>query len=284
MSNKILYIRTENLNFFYRINKELTRLNINFDVLNVSDKIPELPSVILTTSEEVHKIKKHNEKIKILAYSYKENFQHYVLKVLAANKIKYKEYYSDLLFSIDPGTKQIGIVIFLDDMFLMSHTIFDKSKFIEFITDKVDSFQKDNPFLLKLDFKFGSGVLPLTIELLNKIYDHFGEREHMKVFLINESKSSKTKIKDKKKRIKTKHEMSALILALRKGLEINHTNYPKIFKQFKIKDSNFENENNVTPAELNDSSLDLKNLIDKILNNQISLSQSSETIYGNIMN
>ncbi len=284
MSNKILYLRTENLNFFYRINKELTRLNIKFDVLNVSDKIPEIPTVILTTSDEIHNFKKSNEKVKFLAYSYKENFQHYVLKVLAANKIKFKENYSNLLFSIDPGTKRIGIVIFLDDLFLISHTIFDKNEFIEFIIDKVDCFQKKNPLPMKLEFKFGSGVLPLTIELLNEIYDHFGERKDMKIFLIDESKSSKTKIKDKKKRIKTKHEVSALILALRKGVEIDQSNYSKILKQFKIQKLNSKKENKGTIPELDDSSFNLKDLIDKILNNQISLSHSSENFYGNIIN
>jgi hypothetical protein len=284
LSNKILYIRTENLNFFYRINKELTRLNIKFDVLNVSDKLPEVPSVILTTSEEIEKFKKYNEKIKILPYSYDENFQHYILKVLAANKIKFKEHYTELLFSIDPGTRQIGIVIFLDDLFLISHTIFDKKKFLEFIIDKVDCFQKDCPYLLKLEFKFGSGVLPLTIELLNEVYYHFDGRDKMKVFLIDESKSSKTKIKDSKKRIKTKHELSALILALRKGVEINYSSHSKILGEFKKQELNSENENFTTVAKLNDSSFDLKNLIEKILNNQISLSHSSDTLYGNIIN
>ncbi|MFX0006344.1 MAG: hypothetical protein ACFFA7_02420 [Promethearchaeota archaeon] len=250
----------------------------------MSDKIPELPSVILTTSEEMYKIKKYNDKVKILPYSYDENFQHYVLKALAANKIKYKEYYSDLLFSVDPGTKQIGIVIFLDDLFLISHTIFDKKEFLEFIIDKVDCFQKNNPYSLKLEFKFGSGVLPLTIDLLKMIYDHFGKRKCMKIFLIDESKSSKTKIKDKRKRIKTKHEVSALILALRKGIEINQSNYSKILNQFKNQELNFNGENEGISPEINESSINLKDLVEKILNNQISLSNSSETLYGNIIN
>ncbi len=259
-------------------------MNIKFDVLNVSDKVPTLHSGILTTSEEMHKFKKYNEKIKILPYSYKENFQHYVLKVLAANRVKLKEHYSDLLFSIDPGTKQIGIVIFLDDMFLISHTIYDKKNFLEFIIDKINCFQNDNPSLMRLEFKFGSGVIPLTIELLKKIYNHFGKRRYMKIFLIDESKSSKTKIKDKNKRVKTKHEVSALILALRKGIEINQSNYSKILGQFKIQELNIENENKIIPPEINDSSLDLKDLINKLLNNQISLSHTSETLYGNIIN
>ncbi len=281
MRNKILYIRTENLNFFYRINKELTRLNIKFEVLNVKDKLPNIPSVILTTSEEILKFKNPYEKLKILSYSYENNFQHYVLKVLAAYKIEYKEFYSDLMFSIDPGTKQIGIAIFLDDLFLLSHTIYDKDEFIEFILDKVECFQNDNLNFMKLEFKFGSGVLPLTIELLKKVYDSFGVNKNMILSLIDESKSSKTKIKDKKKRVRTKHEISALILALRRGIEINQSNYSKILKQIKLKELVYNMKYKKNFVELDESIINLTELIDKILSNEISLSRSSEILYGN---
>ncbi|MFX1378146.1 MAG: hypothetical protein ACFFA4_03560 [Promethearchaeota archaeon] len=282
MRNKILYIRTENLNFFYRINRELTRLNIKFEVLNIRDKLPNVPSIILTTVGEIHKFKNSYENLIILSYSYEENFQHYVLKVLAAYKIEYKDFYSDLMFSIDPGTKQIGIAIFLDDLFLISHTIYDKREFIEFIDDKVNCFQENNPFLMKLEFKFGSGVLPLTIELLKEVYDHFGMNKNKKIFLIDESKSSKTKIKDKKKRVRTKHEISALILALRRGKEITQFNYTKIFKQIKLQEQNLNKDSNKNIVELDESLDNLKQLIDKILNNEISLSLSSKILYGNI--
>jgi len=282
LRNKILYIRTENLNFFYRINKELTRLNIKFEVLNIRDKLPNVPSIILTTVGEIHKFKNSYENLIILNYSYEENFQHYVLKVLAAYKIEYKDYYSDLMFSIDPGTKQIGIAIFLDDLFLISHTIYDKKEFIEFIDDKVNCFQESNPFLMKLEFKFGSGVLPLTVELLKEVYDHFGMNKNKKIFLIDESKSSKTKIKDKKKRVRTKHEISALILALRRGKEITQFNYTTIIKQIKLQEQNFNKDSNKNIVELDESLDNLKQLIDKILNNEISLSLSSKILYGNI--
>ena len=42
------------------------------------------------------------------------------------------------------------------------------NKINEFIIDKINCFQNDNPSLMRLEFKFGSGVLPLTIELLKK--------------------------------------------------------------------------------------------------------------------
>ena len=55
---------TEDLNFFYRLNKELERLQIKFEVLNIRTKIPDIPnSIILTTLKE---IKKNGVKIKII--------------------------------------------------------------------------------------------------------------------------------------------------------------------------------------------------------------------------
>ena len=282
MRNKILYISTENLNFFYRLNKELNRLNIRFEILNLRIKNPIVPSLILTTSKEAPKFKNSSEKLRILPYSEEYNFHYYILKVLAAYRVGYEEYYSKLMFSIDPGTKQIGVVIFLDDFFLISHTFYDKKDFIEFIKDIINYFQDDNPNLMILKFKFGRGVLPLTFELLKNIFDLFNSRKKMKFYLIDESKSSKTKIKDKKKRVKTKHELSALILSLRKGIEVNQSNYLRIFKQSKLHDSNYIGDNNKNLGEFNNPIINLQELIDKILNNEMSLSESSEILHENI--
>ena len=51
-----------------------------------------------------------------------ENFSCYILKILAAYRVNYKDCYSELTFSIDPGTSQIGIIVFLDDFYLHAHT------------------------------------------------------------------------------------------------------------------------------------------------------------------
>ncbi|MFX1389901.1 MAG: hypothetical protein ACFE9Z_07570 [Promethearchaeota archaeon] len=281
MRNKILYINTENLKFFYRINKELSRLGIKFEILNVKDKLPNTPSIILTTTQELSKFKSLYKNLNFLPYSYEKDFQHYILKVIAAYRIEYKEFYSELLFSIDPGTKQIGIVLFLDDLFLMSHTIYDKSVFIEFIKDIVNCFQKDNPSLLKLDFKFGNGVLALTVELVKEIYNYFYDHQNMKICLIDESKSSKSKFKDKRRRVTTKHEVSALILSLRKGIEVDQSNYFKAFKPNKILELlNKEGKNN-KDNEIEDDLSNLEPIINKLLNNEISLSESYEIVNTN---
>lgn len=278
MRNKILYVYTENLNFFYRLNKELIHLNVKFKILNVRTKLPIHNSIVLTTSEEVHKFKKIFENVYFLPYSDGENFNHYILKMLAAYRIAYKDYYSELTFSIDPGTKHIGLVVFLDDYFLASHTIYDKNDFIKVIKEFITCFQKNNPNLINLQFKFGRGFARITIDLVKETYNSFKNRNRMKVFLIDESKSSKIKIQDKSKKIRTKHEISALILALRKGLEINQTNYYKTIKQIKLENSNDIKGKEIINEEIKDSSSKLKEVIESILNNEVSLSESSELI------
>ena len=85
---------------------------------------------------------------KILSYANEDNFEQYIVKVLAVNKIGNK-YYSELVFSIDPGTKHLGLVIFLDDYYLNSHTIFEKDRLIERIRIYINALQENNPNPLK---------------------------------------------------------------------------------------------------------------------------------------
>lgn len=278
MRNKILYVYTENLNFFYRINNELNRLNIKFKILNIGAKLPFHSSLILTTSEDLQQYRNSNKNLNFLIYSKDDNFNHYILKVIAAYRIEYKNFYSELTFSIDPGTKHIGMVVFLDDYYLNSQTIYDEKAFIMVIRDYVDCFQKNNPKLLKLKLKFGRGILQITINLIKEIYQVFNNRSHLKLYLIDESKSSKIKIQDIKKRIMTKHEVSALILAFRNGIEMNYANNFENIRQNKFQKLNTMDNKERHIEEVNDSVIDLRNIIEKVLNNEISLSKSIEML------
>ena len=278
MRNKILYVYTENLNFFYRINNELNRLNIKFKILNIGAKLPFHSSLILTTSEDLQQYRNSNKNLNFLIYSKDDNFNHYILKVIAAYRIEYKNFYSELTFSIDPGTKHIGMVVFLDDYYLNSQTIYDEKAFIMVIRDYVDCFQKNNPKLLKVNLKFGRGILQITINLIKEIYQVFNNRSHLKLYLIDESKSSKIKIQDIKKRIMTKHEVSALILAFRNGIEMNYANNFENIRQNKFQKLNTMDNKERHIEEVNDSVIDLRNIIEKVLNNEISLSKSIEML------
>jgi len=280
LRNKILnvLINTENLNFFYRLNKELNRLNIKFKILSGISKVPDISSLLLTTSAEINNFRGKYKNLKILAYTESENFNYYILKVLAAYRIDYKENYSDLIFSIDPGLKQIGMVVFLDDYYFFSHTIYDRTKLIDLTKNYIECFQIDNPNSLNLTFKFGSGVIELTIKLIEQIIDAFQSRNNMKIYLIDESKSSKIKIQHIKKKFRTKHELSALIIALRNGVDINDLNLIESSKLGKIHDLKYPKQNKKFIKLVNEYAVEVKNIIEKLLNDKISLSQSSRLI------
>ena len=250
MRNKI-FIYSENLNFFYLVNRELNQLNIKFKILNFGDKIPSIPCIIITSVKELERIESQNRKVVILSYDKNDNFNQFILRILASYRIGYKEQYSNLIFSIDPGTKHIGLLIYLDDYYLNSHTIYNKEDLIIKIKDYVQGLQKTDD-IISLKFKFGKGVLPMTINLINSIYNLFKNRANMKIYLIDESKSSKIKIYKNKRKI-PKHEASALVLSFRDGVEvnmlsfqndINHINSNKLKKE-NILIENIENSNNI---------------------------------------
>lgn len=278
MIMKNLFIYTNNLNFFYKLNRELIRLNVKFEILTVRSKFYNLPSIVLTTSEEIHKFDKNYKNLKILPYYKDENFHHYILKILAAYKIEFKENYSNLTFSIDPGTSQIGIAVFLDDFFLQSHTIYKKEQFIEVINDYILCFQKEGSNPMLFTFKFGRGVIPITIDLLKRVYETFKNRKSIKVYLIDESRTSKIKIQDKEKLVRTKHEVSALIIAMRKGIEVDSLNYLQIIRQNKFQNPNYQKNENNDLDEVLDKTSNLKEIMKKLLDNDISLNKSSELI------
>ena len=92
MRNQPLYILTEDLNFFYKLRNELDKHNIKFQILNLDTKIPTTSSIILTTSDDINKLKVRNHK-NYLIYSKIYDFNKYLIKVIAAYRIRYKEIY-----------------------------------------------------------------------------------------------------------------------------------------------------------------------------------------------
>jgi len=231
LRNKPLYILTENLNFFYKINKRLIEKRIKAEVLNPGNKIPNAPSIILTTRDEFEMYYNKDLTLNFLVYSKGENFELYLSRVIAAYRIEYKKNYLSLTFSIDPG-KKIGLMIFLDDYYLDSFCCYEKDELLVAIRNTIRTFQNRNPNLMELTFKLGMGVPSFTYELIENIFKFLHGRKNVNIFLINEYKSSKMRIiKKQKERNFSKDEISALILAFRNGIEVNEKNYNSIYNQ-----------------------------------------------------
>ncbi len=272
MRNKI-FILTEDLQFFYRINKELNQLKIKSKILNFWNKIPNISSVILTTSKEIEKIKNIDEKItKILPFSEKDSLEGYILKVLAAYRRGIERNYSELIFSIDPGTIHYGLVIFLDGFFIYSSTFNKKENLIKKVKDFSDSLQESTKELISIKIKIGSGVINTAPDLLKTIQSLFDYKREIKIFLVNEDKTSKINIYFDKRRF-PKHEASALIIALRSGIILSDNNLNKTIKQPKLVNTrNDDPEKN--RIEKSQERKSIREIGEKLLRGELSLSQS----------
>ena len=280
MRNQPLYILTEDLNFFYIIKSELDKYKIYFQILNLDSKIPDIPSIILTTSNDFKTLGNKN-RVDFLVYSKNNDFGKYFLHVLAAVRIGYKKYYSTLTFSIDPG-KKLGLMVFLDDYYLDSFCCFENSDFFAIVHKYIAIFEEDNPTLMKLNFKVGRGVLDITYDLVKQIYIMFQNRKDLRVCLIDEFKSSQFKIsKNTIGKKFTKDEISALILAFRLGIDVRFDNYEDIFKQLRMKKI-FIRKTKTEKSENHDEPLlSLDEVVEKVLNGKLSLNNAIEIISAN---
>lgn len=281
MRNQPLYILTEDLNFFYILKNDLDKHNIKFQILNLDAKIPTISSIILTTSEDIDKLEVRNHN-NYLVYSKKDDFKKYLIKVTAAYRIRHIKNYSTLTFSIDPGNK-LGLMIFLDDFYLDSYCCFEKIDLLNTINKYVDTFQEGNPKLMYLNFKLGRGVLTITFDLVTEIYRLFKGRKNLRVYLIDEFRSSKIRFsREKGGRKISKDEISALILAFRDGIAVDQDNYKIIFEQIKNKKLKIGNFNTLKTENHEKSLLELKEMVEKVLHGELALSNAMKMLNNNI--
>jgi hypothetical protein len=276
---KKVFILTNNSKFFFKLNKELKRLRIPFTVLNIGQRIPNIDALVLTTLKEVFNINNYNErKVNFVPYKEEENFEKYLFNFLKIYQCGFKEY-SKLLFSIDPG-ETIGMIVFLDGMYFYSKTFFTKEDLLTDIRKCIANIEEESRNEIKLIFKIGRGVsYPFILEFITNIYQIFQKKENIRIYLINELKSSKFKFHKIFKSL-SKHEASALILALRKGVKVDRDTYQKFF-ELKKSDKTLKKQ---LVQELNEISflnrnIDLlKSLIIDLLNCKISIDRAFDII------
>ncbi|TXT54995.1 MAG: hypothetical protein BAJALOKI2v1_720020 [Promethearchaeota archaeon] len=275
----LIFVVTENPKFFFKLNKGLLKYKIRFKILNLGERIPNIKSIILTTKEELKSLGEFNQnKSLVIPYEKDNGFKEYILNVLTAYKLGDLNFKS-LAFSIDPGTKRFGLCVFVNDYFLNSHTVFNKGDLINKLTLylKAINIYKEKGEEIKYNFKIGRGmgVLSTTKAILKGIFSLFDQLENVDIFLVDESKSSKIQIYDNGKRF-PKHEASALILALRKGIKVEQENY--IEKINKIKKKQIGREDFLQQKQeiiyLNKNKTDFEDLFRQIISADISISDS----------
>ena len=98
------------LNSGYAFNEDTT-----FFICNYSELVRYTEDTVLFIFlDEFEKYYNKDLKLNFLVYSKGENFELYLLRVIAAYRIEYKNNYLSLTFSIDTG-KKIGLMIFSSD-------------------------------------------------------------------------------------------------------------------------------------------------------------------------
>lgn len=235
-----IYIYSNNSRFFYKINNSLNELRIPFYVLNYGIKLRNIKGIILTTQKEFDGISSENLKNRFLIYQDTQDFEEYIMHVLAAHKFNFKKRYLELIFSIDPGKNKSGIAIFLDEYFLISKILHNQREFVDYIGKFISYFNSDKlkPIIIKIFF--GIGVPSLVESLLEVLSRKF--IEFMPIFyLVDERNTSKMKY-DKHIFKISKHEISAIWIAIR-GI--------KAIKSMNILNSNEVDSQSEFPKKLN---------------------------------
>ncbi|MFX1418497.1 MAG: hypothetical protein ACFE9N_06215, partial [Promethearchaeota archaeon] len=147
----------------------------------------------------------------------------------------------------------------------------------------INTFKEGITNPLNLIFKFGGGIMPISLKLIEKIFKYFN-KERLRVFLIDEAKTSKYRIRDEAKKKIPKDEAAALFISLRDGIEITHENLNILLKQKRVntlKSKEFQ-ENS---TEINEeTSHKLIEIVEDILKGNLSLSKSIELIKSSKIN
>lgn len=208
-----IYLYSNDPRFFYRVNDSFKKLKLPIRVLNFGTKFRKMDGIILTTKSEYEQFSLEKQNDRFLVYSETQDFEEFIMKVLATHKLGYVDNYSEIIFSIDPGYKKSGVAIFIDEYFLKSEILFKQVDIIELIKNFTKYFNSDEGPPVEVKIFFGAGVPSLVDSLLK------GLREELKedipdFYLIDESFTSKIKFNKKLFKI-SKHEYSALKIAIR---------------------------------------------------------------------
>ena len=170
-------------------------------------------------------------------------------------------------------------MIFLDEYYLYSYCCFKMDEVFSKIMKYIQCFQSENKNDIKITFKLGNGVLELTLNLIKQIFSIYNGRKNMWIFLIDEFKSSKIKVNQKNKpHHVSKDELSALILALRDGIEIKQNEYDNLMKQYyknrkiEVDKAGVKNEEGVYDKSA------LAEIVIKVIDGELTLKDASEEL------
>jgi len=207
-----IYLYSNDSRFFYKINTRLKQLHVPFDILNPESKL-NVNGIILTTKKEFDEISPKKHSNQFLIYSNIQDFEEYIMHILATHKFGFRKRYSELIFSIDPGRNKSGMAIFLDEYFLTSTVLYKQEDLIENIRKFISYYNTDDSIPQDIKIFFGIGVPSLVESIIEALSEEFKGNSPIS-YLVDERFTSKIKYNKKILKI-SKHEISAIWIAIR---------------------------------------------------------------------
>jgi hypothetical protein len=221
---KEVYIYTHDARLFYLLTRKLTNEKTVWIALNSFNEVPHWKNTLLITTQK--DIIRYNPNflsdIIVLKLSADMNIEEMYLRIQQAFHRIHN--INKITISIDPGSVETGVALFLNDIFMDSQICYNRNQLMQIIEQYFQIF----PTHYKI-IKIGHGYARNTRYLVTYFFsDHFKE-ENVNFYKVNEYSSSQSSGMGFNKTI-SRHERAAISIGIRKGELITANNYQELFR------------------------------------------------------
>ena len=213
MREIMVYMR--DLKLFYLISKEFKENRVRWAPLDSFSDVPSRYCVVITTAEDLLRYQpKFPNTANILVVS--RDFTAEEILILARQYQVSIKSFGEIIVSIDPGSQQTGIAVFLDKSLLYTKVIYQMSQLGKFLKRVFHAFGKN-----LITLKIGQGYPKLTRQFLSYCYRLDISNCNFHYLLVNEHLSSNSGWKRRWGRKFTRHEGAAIAIGYRPGVPIS---------------------------------------------------------------
>ena len=208
---RVLYLYSHQTRFFYELVKILKEHQLQYRAVDhPKDFVPKTWALVITTIDEAKQFGNHSL-MKILALNPVIPIENNLLRILAEMNDEINK--NKITVSIDPGANCNGIALILGGYTIYTTNLYDIDEIPRFIFRVVDTF----PRFTKFTIKIGNGVKSLLEKVLESLRPFNLDQKNIKVEIVNESKTSLYKTKEKGKKPRSYDENAAIAIGHRSG-------------------------------------------------------------------
>lgn len=221
---KNIFVFTENFRLFYLLAKKFKEEAITWVPLDSFNELSNHEAVLISTQKDIDKYKPNiSPHINLLLLDEQIPIAKSFLIILqAARSIGT---YKDIIISIDPGSQETGMALFLDTQYITSDLIYNKKALADVVTLYFETFTNHYKKI-----KIGNGYPRLTKYLLKYFFSPDFRYPDTEFYIIDERLSSKHPVKQIRP-VLDRHQNAAIAIALRKGWRVDKHNLDMILNK-----------------------------------------------------